>query len=121
MSCAAKKYSAVLAPGSTEASRQTRNRDMPISVKRMLQINPMVEPDGVKGDLMSVGYHSATDTDVNAEPITPAIWHMMMLKMRLKRSFLSILYQPSKDGACIINCSSQKPARSAEDLHILLS
>jgi hypothetical protein len=51
---------------------------MPISVNRMIQINPMVEPDGVKGGLIRVGYHSATDPAVNAEPITPAIWHMII-------------------------------------------
>lgn len=108
MSWAAKKSNAVLAAGFSGASRQTRNRDMPISVNRMIQINPMVEPGGVKDGLMRVGYHSATDPAVNAEPITPAIWHMIMLKMRRKRSFLSILYQPSKEVAYIFNFQPSK-------------
>jgi hypothetical protein len=96
MSWAAKKYSAVLAAGFSGASRQTRNRDMPISVNKMIQINPIVEPGGAKEGLIRVGYHSATDPAVSAEPITPAIWHMIMLKMRRKRSFLSILTSPQR-------------------------
>jgi len=90
-SWAAKKSRAVLAAGFSGYSRQTRKRDTPIRVNRMIQINPMVEPGGVKEGLVRVGYHSARDPDVNAEPIMPAIWHMMMLKMRRKRSFLSII------------------------------
>jgi hypothetical protein len=31
----------------------------------------------------------------------PAIWHTMMLKMRRKMSFLSIIYLPSREGASI--------------------
>ena len=97
MSWTAKKSSAVLDAGFSGDSRQTRNRDIPISANKVIQINPMVEPDGVKEGLIRVGYHSATDPAVSAEPITPAIWHMIMLKMRRKISFLSILYQPSKE------------------------
>lgn len=98
MSWAAKKSSAVLDEGFSGACCQTRNRDIPISVNKMIQINPMVEPDGVKEGLIRVGYHSAIDPAVSAEPITPAIWHMIMLKMRRKISFLFILYQPSREA-----------------------
>jgi hypothetical protein len=103
MSWAAKKSRAVLDAGFSGASRQTRNKDIPISVNKMIQINPMAGPGGVKEGLIRVGYHSATDPAVSAEPITPAIWHMIMLKMRRKRSFLFILYQPSKEADFFFN------------------
>jgi hypothetical protein len=38
---------------------------------------------------------------VSAEPIIPAIWHTMMLKIRRKMSFLSIIYLPSREVASI--------------------
>lgn len=72
-SWAAKKYRAVLAAGFPGTSFQIRKRDMPIRVNRMIQINPMVEPGGVKEGLIRVGYQFATDSAVNAEPMMPAI------------------------------------------------
>jgi hypothetical protein len=93
-SWAAKKNRAVLAAGFSGTSRQIRKRDTPIRVNRMIQINPIVEPGGVKEGLIRVGYQSVRDLAVNTEPTMPAIWHMMMLKMRRKRSFLSIIYLP---------------------------
>jgi hypothetical protein len=100
-SWAAKKYRAVLAAGFSGTSRHIRKRDTPIRVNRTIQMNPMVEPDGVKEGLIRVGYHSVTDPAVKAEPIMPAIWHMTMLNMRRKRSFLSIISLPSREGASI--------------------
>jgi len=101
MSWAAKKKRAVLAAGFSGTSRQTRKSDTPIRVNRMIQINPMVEPGGVKEGVTRVEYQSFKDPAVSAEPIMPAIWHTMMLKMRRKMSFLSIIYLPSREGASI--------------------
>ncbi len=72
-SWATKKKSAILAAGFLGTSRQTRKRDTPIRVNRIIQTNPIVEPDGVKEGLIRVGYHSVIDLFINAAPIKPAI------------------------------------------------
>jgi hypothetical protein len=63
-------------------SLQIRKREMPIRVNRMIQINPIYDPGGVKDGFTRVGYQLATELAVNIDPIMPAIWQMTMLKIR---------------------------------------
>lgn len=72
-SCAVNKKRAAFAASFLGTSRQTRKREMPIRVNRIIQIIPIIEPGGVKEGLMRVGYQFIKDLDVIIEPITPAI------------------------------------------------
>jgi hypothetical protein len=120
ISWAAKISKAIFTCGLSKPLLQTRNNDMPIRRKRMVQTGPKIQLGGLKTGLLMVRYHVLTELKVKKEPIIPASWQIAtemisksILFILIRECFLIIKmfanyanYKQYKQNILINQCST---------------
>lgn len=79
--CIPKVMSAGVAWMLSFRSRQTRNREMPMSMYSVIHTGENNQFGGVKEGLLSVAYHVGIASVVKMDPTKPASWQIAMLSI----------------------------------------